>query len=117
MLNATRRFAQWCEALGIGELTAVEPIHVAAFIKQLQGEVSAPTVKQHLAALRMLFDWLVTGHVLDMNPAHAVHGPKYVVKKGLISLLYNGLENRGEGGAEVRVEPNGQHPHSPNLAG
>ena len=30
----------------------------------------------------MLFDWLVTGHILDVNPAHAVRGPKYVVKKG-----------------------------------
>jgi site-specific recombinase XerC len=39
-------------------------------------------VKQHLAALRMLFDWLVVGHVLDVNPAHAVRGPKYSQKKG-----------------------------------
>ena len=53
----------------------------------MQGEFSAPTVKQHLAALRMLFDWLVTGHVLDVNPAHAVHGPKYVVKKGKTPVL------------------------------
>jgi hypothetical protein len=29
---------------------------------------SKPTVKQHLAALRMLFDWLVVGHVLEVNP-------------------------------------------------
>jgi integrase/recombinase XerD len=42
---------------------------------------------QHLAALRMLFDWLVTGHVLDVNPAHAVRGPKYVVKKGKTPVL------------------------------
>ena len=34
-----------------------------------QGEFSPPTVKQHLAALRMLFDWLVTGHVLEVNPS------------------------------------------------
>jgi integrase/recombinase XerD len=86
-LNATRRFAQWCAARGIGELAEVEPIHVAAFIKQLQKEFSAPTVKQHLAALRMLFDWLVTGHVLDVNPAHAVRGPKYIVKKGKTPVL------------------------------
>src|SRR5271169_1144745 len=86
-LNATRRFAQWCEARGIGELAGVEPFHVAAFVKELQGEFSAPTVKQHLAALRMLFDWLVTGHVLDVNPAHAVRGPKYVVKKGKTPVL------------------------------
>src|SRR4051812_42691258 len=51
------------------------------------GEFSPPTVKQHLAALRMLFDWLVTGHVLDVNPAHAVRGPKYVVKKGKTPVL------------------------------
>jgi integrase/recombinase XerD len=86
-INAARRFAQWCEARGIAELAAVEPFHVAAFIKHLQGKLSAPTVKQHLAALRMLFDWLVIGHVIDVNPAHAVHGPKHVVKKGKTPVL------------------------------
>jgi site-specific recombinase XerD len=74
-LNAARRFADWCEERGIRELAAVEPFHVAAFVKQLQGEFSASTVKQYLAALRMLFDWLVIGHVLDVNPAHAVRAP------------------------------------------
>ena len=44
-------------------------------------------MKQHLAALRMLFDWLVIGHVIDVNPAHAVRGPKYVVKKGKTPVL------------------------------
>jgi site-specific recombinase XerD len=86
-LNATRRFSQWCAGQGIDHLSAVQPIHVAAFVKQLQGEFAPPTVKQHLAALRMLFDWLVTGHVLDVNPAHAVRGPKYVVKKGKTPVL------------------------------
>jgi integrase/recombinase XerD len=60
---------------------------VAAFVKDLQGQFSPPTVKQHLAALRMLFDWLVTGHVIEANPAHAVRGPKYVVKKGKTPVL------------------------------
>jgi integrase/recombinase XerD len=92
-LNATRRFAQWCEARGIRELAGVETFHVAAFIKDLQNKelqekpFSAPTVKQHLAALRMLFDWLVIGHVIDVNPAHAVRGPKSVVKKGKTPVL------------------------------
>jgi site-specific recombinase XerD len=86
-LNATRRFAQWCEAHGIGELAAVEPVHVATFIKELQSEFTPPTVKQHLAALRMLLDWLVTGHIIDVNPVHAVRGPKYVVKKGKTPVL------------------------------
>jgi site-specific recombinase XerD len=65
----------------------VEAFHVAAFVKELQGKLSPPTVKQHLAALCMLFGWLVTGHVLDANPAHAVRGPKYVVKKGKTPVL------------------------------
>ena len=55
-LNATRRFAAWCERSGIGELVDVEPFHIAAFVKELQGQLAPPTVKQHLAALRMLFD-------------------------------------------------------------
>jgi site-specific recombinase XerD len=78
-LNATRRFAQWCAARGLTELADVQAFHVAAFIKDLQGQFSPPTVKQHLAALRMLLDWLVTGH--------AVRGPKYVVKKGKTPVL------------------------------
>jgi site-specific recombinase XerD len=86
-LNATRRFADWCADHGLNELSAVQPFHVAAFVKQLQDDVSPPTVKQTLAALRMLFDWLVTGHILEVNPAHAVRGPKYVVKKGKTPVL------------------------------
>jgi len=77
----------WCEAHGLDQLSAVQPVHVAAFVKELQGRFAPPTVKQHLAALRMLFDWLVTGHIIDVNPAHAVHGPKYVVKKGKTPVL------------------------------
>jgi site-specific recombinase XerD len=86
-LNATRRFAEWCEAHGLHELAHVEPSHVAAFVKELQRQFSAPTVKQHLAALRMLFDWLVTGHIIEANPAHAVRGPRYVVTKGKTPVL------------------------------
>ena len=85
--KAARRFATWCDGKGIHQLADVHPFHVDAFIKHLQGEFKPPTVKQHLEALRMLFDWLVTGHVLDVNPAHAVRGPKYVVKKGKTAVL------------------------------
>jgi hypothetical protein len=86
-MNATRRFAAWCAQKNLDELSSVQPFHVAAFIKDLQAEVSPPTVKQHLAALRMLFDWLVTGHVIDVNPVHSVRGPKYVGKKGKTPVL------------------------------
>jgi site-specific recombinase XerC len=54
---------------------------------KIQKEASKPTVKQHLAAIRMLFDWLVTGQVLATNPAHAVRGPKHVVKTGKTTVL------------------------------
>jgi site-specific recombinase XerD len=60
---------------------------VAAWI-ELQGrEVSAPSVKQRLAAIRHLFDWLVTGHIVDVNPAASVRGPRHVVRTGKTSVL------------------------------
>jgi hypothetical protein len=52
-------FLRWCEARGVRRLQDVQLVHVA-YIEQLQGQRSAPTVKQHLAGIRMLFDWLVT---------------------------------------------------------
>jgi site-specific recombinase XerD len=69
------------------QLADVQAFHVAAFVKDMQGQFSPPTVKVHLAAIRMLFDWLVTGHIMEINPAHAVRGPKYVVKKGKTPIL------------------------------
>jgi site-specific recombinase XerC len=60
---------------------------VAAYIEGLGQSMSKPTVKQHLAAGRMLFDWLVTGQAVAVNPAYAVHGPKYVVKRGKTTVL------------------------------
>ena len=35
----------------------------------------------------MLFDWLVTGQVIPVNPAHSVRGPRHSVKKGKTSVL------------------------------
>jgi integrase/recombinase XerD len=48
---------------------------------------AAPTVKQHLAAISMLFDWLTTGGVIAFNPAASVRGPKHVVKRGKTPVL------------------------------
>jgi site-specific recombinase XerC len=53
----------------------------------LQAGFEKPTVKQHLAAVRMLFDWLVTGHVVAVNPATSVRGPKHVVRRGKTTVL------------------------------
>ena len=85
-LAACERFGAWCDALGL-ELDQVEPMVVAAYVEQL-GETRAPaTVKQHVAAIRMLFDHLVVGQVLPFNPASAVRGPKHVVRTGKTPVL------------------------------
>ena len=85
--HAGRRFFAWCERKGLDELAAIEPMHVAAYIRSLGKDFEKPTVKQHLAAIRMLFDWLVVGQVVAINPAHAVRGPKHVVKRGKTPVL------------------------------
>jgi integrase/recombinase XerD len=85
--RAAAAFLRWCEGQGIGALSLVQPVHVAAYIELLQGERSAPTVKQHLASIRMLFDWLVTGQVMPSNPAHSVRGPRHSVSKGSTPVL------------------------------
>jgi site-specific recombinase XerD len=81
------RFFAWCDRHRIGELADIEPLHVAAYIEALGKDFERPTVKQHLAAIRLLFDWLVTGQVVAINPAHAVRGPKHVVKTGKTTVL------------------------------
>src|ERR1700693_3226397 len=52
-----------------------------------QQERAAPTVKARLAALRHLFDWLVTGQVMPANPAGSVRGPSHVVTAGKTPVL------------------------------
>ena len=85
-LAAVRRFAEWSERRGLA-LGQVEPMVVAAYVEQLTAALSPASVKQHLAALRMLFDWLVVGQVLPFNPASSVRGPKHVVKTGKTPIL------------------------------
>lgn len=84
---AVSEFATWCERHGLLSLQAIEPVHVATYIETLQRRLAAPSVKQHLAAIRMLFDWLVVGQVLPSNPASSVRGPKYSTKKGKTPVL------------------------------
>ena len=83
---AASQFSDWCERRKL-LLHEVQPVHVAAYIEKIMETHSKPTVKQHLAAIRMLFDWLVTGQIIPLNPAHAVRGPKHSVKKGKTSVL------------------------------
>lgn len=84
--RAVAYFCFWCEARGL-TIDQLEPHLVALYIKELGRQVAKPTVKQHLAAIRMLFDWLVTGQIVPTNPAAAVRAPAYVVKKGKTPVL------------------------------
>jgi integrase/recombinase XerC len=85
--KATREFLAWCEGAGVASIDSVQPLHVAAYIEQLGRERSAPTVKQRLAAIRHLFDWLVTGQIIPVNPASSVRGPSHSVKRGKTPVL------------------------------
>src|SRR5262249_37194128 len=85
--RAVLQFFAWCDRHQLGQLVAIEPLHVAAYIEGLQQDFAKPSVKQHLAAIRMLFDWLVTGGMVATNPAHAVRGPTHVVKRGKTPVL------------------------------
>ena len=84
--RACSRFFGWCEDRGL-TLTTIRPFDVGEWIEQLQEKHGAAGVKQQLAAVRMMFNWLVTGQVVPMNPAAAVRGPKHVVKTGKTPVL------------------------------
>jgi site-specific recombinase XerD len=85
--RAAADFAAWCETNSLTELRDIEPVHVAAYVEGLQLKLSAPSVKLHLAGIRMLFDWLVIGQQLAVNPASSVRGPKHSVRKGKTPVL------------------------------
>jgi integrase/recombinase XerD len=83
--RAVGDFLAWCDTRGVLELGAVTPVVVSAYLECHPG--APPTVKQHLAALRMLFDWLVVRQVLAVNPASVVRGPSHVVDRGKTPVL------------------------------
>jgi site-specific recombinase XerD len=109
--RAVGQFMDWCEAQRLS-LKDLSPFLVAAYVEALSKRtakertvcrrapdghaytvttctrpLTPPAVKQHLAAIRMLFDWLVVGQVMPFNPASSVRGPKHVVKRGKTPVL------------------------------
>lgn len=84
--HAVAEFFQWCDSYGV-RFEQIQPIVIATYIEQLSGRLSAPTVKLHLAAIKMLYDYLVTGQIVAFNPAASVKGPKHVVKKWKTPVL------------------------------
>jgi site-specific recombinase XerC len=72
---------------GVPSLASVRSLHVAAWVEARSRVLAVPTVKQQLAAVRHLFDWLVTGQVVPANPAASVRGPRHVVRQGKTPVL------------------------------
>jgi site-specific recombinase XerD len=85
--RAADEFLTWCASAGVPSIAAVQPVHIATWIEVSMRELAAPSVKQRLAALRHLFDWLVNGQVVSINPAHTVRGPRHVVASGQTPVL------------------------------
>jgi site-specific recombinase XerD len=91
--HAVQRFSDWCQPKRVG-LNELKPVHIGAYVEELGKRkeeggagLAKPTVKQHLAAFRMLFDWLVIGQIVSSNPATSVRGPKHVITKGRTPVL------------------------------
>jgi site-specific recombinase XerD len=79
------QFFAWCEQCDLDFFETIRTVYIAAYIENHSG--APPTIKQHLAAIRMLFDWLVVGQVVAMNPVSSVRGPKHVVHCGKTPVL------------------------------
>lgn len=87
--RALRDFFAWCdEFTDVADLASIEPLHVAAYIEAMTEARAPQTVKQHLAAIRSLFDFLVTGGMLAANPAASVRGPRFSQRKGKTPILF-----------------------------
>src|SRR5690606_33670752 len=84
--RAAQAFFEWASGLGLS-LPDIRPIHIAGWIELQKQTYSTASVKQQLAGLKMLFDWLVTGHIIDVNPAQSVRSPRHVVRKGKTPVL------------------------------
>jgi len=85
--RAAEGFLVWCVAAGVPSIAAVQPVHVATWIEASMRQLAPPSVKQRLAALRHLFDWLVNGEVVPLNPGHTVRGTWHVVTSGQTPVL------------------------------
>src|SRR5260221_8196772 len=85
--RAAGDFLAWCADAGVASIAAVQPLHVAAWIELEGRALAVPSVKQRLAALRHLFDWLVVGQVVPVNPAASVRGPTHIVTTGKTPVL------------------------------
>ena len=92
--RAIQQFLAWSERAGYQDLEDIEPITVAAYIETLQRHAAPPTVKQHMAAIRMLFSWLTEKGVLAMNPAREVKTERFSRTEGKTPAFVEGEVQR-----------------------
>src|SRR6201995_1563713 len=88
--RAIQQFLAWVERAGYQQLEDIEPITVAAYIETLQRQAAPPTVKQHMAAIRMLFSWFTEKGVLAMNPAREVKTERFSRTEGKTPAFVEG---------------------------
>src|SRR5262245_51755028 len=69
--RAVRNFFEWCEQYRITRLEQINPTVVAAYVEQFGESLAKPTVKQHLAAVRVFFDWLKCIQISTLRAAAA----------------------------------------------
>jgi site-specific recombinase XerC len=81
-MRAVADFMAWCKDAGAHSIGQVQRLHVAAWVELQTRQLAAPTTKLRLTAVRHLFDWLVIGQILPVNPAASVCGPRHIVKSG-----------------------------------
>lgn len=86
-MRAAGDFLGWCEEHGVASIPDIQPLHVAAWVELQTRALAAPSVKQQLAGIRHLFDWLVTGQIIPFNPAASVRGPAHSTKRGKTPVL------------------------------
>ena len=105
--RAIQQFLAWAERAGYQDLEDIEPITVAAYIETLQRQAAPPTVKQHMAAIRMLFSWLTEKGVLAMNPAREVKTERFSRTEGKTPAFVEGEVQKLLGAIETST------PHRP----
>lgn len=98
-LHAVRHFLGWCEQYG-ADLPSITPGMVGRYFDELQ--VSVPSKKLYLAAIRSFFDVLVQRHVIVLNPASSVRTERYSVVEGKTPEI--SIEQARKLLASIRVE-------------
>lgn len=85
--RAVRVFFAWCDTQRIASIARLQPLHIAAYLDELNGRLSAPTINLQLAAIRALFDWLMLGRIVATNPTSRIRGPRYATRVGKTPVL------------------------------